>query len=366
MSLNRHGSDPLPPPVLCTARTVVRTGRRRFILAGLAALGCFNDGTIALNGAGATFPYPLYSKWVEAYRGVDPTVRINYQSIGSGGGVRQIVARTVDFGASDVPVEPDEQRGATGALLHVPVAIGSVVVSYNLSGLTAPLRLTPEALASIWLGDVTRWNAPALVAANPGVALPDAPIVVIYRTDGSGTTAIFTRYLTAVSERWSKTVGAGKSVRWPLGLGAKGNEGVTAFLQSTPGAIGFTELAYATQNRLPRAELRNRSGHFVGPSSTAATAAADAVAMPPSLQASLESAASDAAYPLAAYTYLLLYEDVADTRRGEALARFVWWTVHDGQRFARPLDYAPLPPSVVTQVEASLRRVRAGGKPALH
>jgi phosphate transport system substrate-binding protein len=245
------------------------------------------------------------------------------------------------------------------------MAIGSVVVSYNLPNLSVTLRLTPEALASIWLGDAKRWSAPAIAAANPGVALPDTPIIVVYRTDGSGTTAIFTRYLAAVSGRWSKDVGAGKSVRWPLGVGAKGNEGVTAVLQSTPGAVGYTELAYATQNRLPRAELKNRSGRFVGPSSSAGTAAAEAVAMPASLQTSLESAAAEDAYPLAAYTYLLVYAEVSDVRRGEALARFVWWAVHDGQRFTRALDYAPLPLSVVTQVEVSLHRLRAGGKAAL-
>lgn len=338
------------------------TGRRRFILAALTALACSHDGSLLLNGAGATFPYPLYSKWIEEYKRVEPGVRINYQSIGSGGGVRQIVARTVDFGASDVPAEPDEQRGASGAVLHVPVAIGSVVVSYNLGGLAGPLRLTPDALASIWLGETTRWNAPLLVEANPGLALPDTPIIVVNRTDGSGTTAIFTRYLVSVSARWSERVGAGKSVRWPLGVGAKGNEGVTALLQSTPGAVGFTELAYATQNRLPRAELKNRAGRYVGPSSAAATAAAEAVAVPASLQARLESADADAAYPLAAYTYLLLYEDVADARRGEALARFVWWAVHDGQHFTRPLDYAPLPASILPAVEASLHRLRSGEK----
>lgn len=333
------------------------------MLAAFAALACSHDGSVLINGAGATFPYPLFSKWIEEYKRVDPSVRINYQSIGSGGGVRQLVARTVDFGASDVPAAPDEQRGASGAVLHVPVAIGSVVVSYNLNGQTTPLRLTPDALASIWLGETTRWNAAALGEANPGVALPDAPIVVVNRTDGSGTTAIFTRYLASVSARWSERVGAGKSVRWPLGVGAKGNEGVTALLQSTPGAIGFTELAYATQNRLPRAELKNRAGRFVGPSSAAATAAAEAITLPNSLEVHLESAEADAAYPLAAYTFLLLYEDVADARRGEALARFVWWAVHEGQAFARPLDYAPLPASILPAVETSLRRLRGGGKP---
>lgn len=341
------------------------TGRRRFLSLTLAAFACSNDGTVLLNGAGATFPYPLYSKWIAEYKSVDPTVRINYQSIGSGGGVRQIVAGTVDFGASDVPIEAGEERGATGTLLHVPTAVGSVVVSYNVSGVSQPLRLTPEALASIWLGETTRWNAPLLAVENPGVALPDIPITVVYRTDGSGTTAIFTRYLAAVSARWDKEVGSGKSVRWPIGIGAKGNEGVTAQLQVSPGAIGYTELAYATQNRLPRAVLKNAAGRFVGASPAAATAAAESVPMPASLQVSLESAPSAAAYPLAAYTYLLVYESVADSRRGEALARFLWWTVHDGQRFVRTLDYAPLPAVVVTQVEAALRRVQASGKPAL-
>jgi phosphate transport system substrate-binding protein len=340
-------------------------GRCRFLSLLLVAFACSNDGTVALNGAGATFPYPLYSKWIAEYQAVDPTVRINYQSIGSGGGVRQIVAGTVDFGASDVPIEPGEERGAGGRLLHVPTAVGSVVVSYNLSGVSEPLRLTPEAIASIWLGETRRWNAPLLAEHNPGVALPDAPIIVVYRTDGSGTTSTFTRYLSAASARWAKEVGAGKSVRWPIGIGAKGNEGVTAQLQGSPGAIGYTELAYATQNRLPRAALKNAAGHFVGPSSAAATAAAEAVTMPASLQVSLESAKDEAAYPLAAYTYVLVYESVADSRRGEALARFLWWTVHDGQRFVRALDYAPLPVGAVMQAEASLKRLQAGGKPAL-
>jgi phosphate transport system substrate-binding protein len=327
-----------------------------------ALLGCSNDGTVLLNGAGATFPYPLYSKWIEEYKRVEPTVRINYQSIGSGGGVRQIVARTVDFGASDVPIESDEERGAAGKLLHVPTAIGSVVVSYNVPGLSTPLRLTPEAIAGIWLGEIKRWNAPEIAANNAGSTLADLPISVVYRTDGSGTTAIFTRYLASVSPRWAKEVGAGKGVRWPIGLGAKGNEGVTAQLQSTPGTIGYTELAYATQNGLPRAELRNAAGRFVGPSAEAATAAAEAVPMPASLQATLESAPGDSAYPLSAYTYLLVYESALDVRRGSALAHFLWWTIHDGQRFTRDLDYAPLPAAVVAKIESALRRLQAGGR----
>ncbi|HEV8550393.1 MAG TPA: phosphate ABC transporter substrate-binding protein PstS, partial [Polyangiaceae bacterium] len=215
------------------------------------------------------------------------------------------------------------------------------------------------------LGEVTRWNAPALVAVNVGVALPDATITVVGRTDGSGTTAIFTQYLAAASPRWRQDVGAGKSVRWPVGVGAKGNEGVTAQLQATPGAIGYTELAYATQIRLPRAELRNSVGAFVGASSQTVTAAAEAVPMPASLQVSLASAASANAYPLSAYTYLLVYEEVDDATKARALARFLWWTVHEGQRFTPALDYAPLPPGVVTQVEGALHRLRGAGKSAL-
>jgi phosphate transport system substrate-binding protein len=346
----------------------VRSPARRQLLAWLISSGtlaCSNDRTVALNGAGATFPYPLYTKWIEEYRSVNPTVRINYQSIGSGGGVRQIVAGTVDFGASDVPAEPDEQRGAAGPIVHVPTAVGCVVVSYNLREQSVPLRLTPELLSAIYLGEITSWRDPALVAANPGASLPDQPITVVFRTDGSGTTAIFTRFLAAANPRWLERVGAGKTIRWPVGLGAKGNEGVTGQLQATPGAIGYTELAYATQNGLPRAAIRNRAGYFVAPSATAATAAAEAVQLPQTLEATLEAASSEKAYPIAAYTYLLVYEDSADARRGEALAQFIWWAVHDGQRFARALDYAPLPSSAVSEIEKMLKKLRAGGKPAL-
>ncbi len=346
----------------------MRPCARRQVLIWLVssgALACSNDGTVALNGAGATFPYPLYTKWIDAYHSVNPNVRINYQSIGSGGGVRQIVAGTVDFGASDVPAEPEEQRGAAGPIVHVPTAVGCVVVSYSVQGLSAPLRLTPELLAAIYLGQVARWSDAALAAVNPGVALPDQPITVVFRTDGSGTTAIFTRFLAATSTTWRDRVGAGKIIRWPTGIGAKGNEGVTGQLQSTPNAIGYTELAYATQNGLPRAAVRNRSGHFVWPTAATASAAAEAVLLPPTLPVSLEAAGSDDAYPLAAYTYLLVYADTKDARRGEALAQFIWWAVHDGQRFAAALDYAPLPSGVVAQVEGVLKRLRAGGKPAL-
>lgn len=345
----------------------VRVFGRRDLLSWLCLSGvaCSNDGVVTLNGAGATFPYPLYSKWIDEYRAVAPSVHINYQSIGSGAGVRQIVARTVDFGATDVPTEPEETRDAPGALLEIPAAVGSVVLSYNLPALSSSLKLTPELIAAVYLGHITRWNDAALAAVNPGVALPDRPIGVVFRTDGSGTTALFTRYLALTSSEWRSRVGSGKSLRWPVGLGAKGNEGVTGLLQATPGAIGYTELAYATQNHLPLAAVANRAGRFVVPSVDAAAAAAEGMPAAKEPELSLEAAPNEAAYPLAAYTYLLLYEDNPDARRGAALASFVWWAVHEGQRLARALDYAPLPPSVVTGVEAKLRTLKAGGKPAL-
>jgi len=341
---------------------------RRAFLSALALVGCAGRcGTgpaarVSLNGAGATFPFPLYSKWIAEFRKVAPDVRVNYQSIGSGGGVRQIIARTVDFGASDVPIADDELTGAAGPLVHVPVALGAVVISYNLAGLSVPLRLTAEVLASIVLGDVSRWNSPALVALNPGVALPDERITVVYRSDGSGTTALLTDFLSRVSPSFQRTIGAGKIVRFPTGLGAKGNEGVTGQLRVTPGAIAYTELSYAKQSKLPRAALLNRSGHFVEPRLETIVAAAESVSMPESLHVSLVEAPAADAYPLAAYTYLLLYRDLPDAIKGEALARFVWWATHEGQRFAPALDYAPLPATVVTQVERTLSLVTAGGR----
>lgn len=349
---------------------VRRASRRAFLHAlGLLALapGCSrNEDAISLHGAGATLPYPLYSKWTAEYHRLYPNVTINYQSIGSGGGVRQLIARTIDFGASDVPVLADEAREVRpDALVHVPTAVGSVVVSYKLTSLKTPLKLTPAVLADIFLGKITRWSAPELVALNPEAGLPDVPITVVYRSDGSGTTAIFSEFLGSASTVWRERVGSGKNVRWPIGMGAKGNEGVTGQLQSREGVIGYTELAYATQNALPCAELQNRAGRFVGPSPTAAAAAAEGVELTASLHGSLVGAPGEGAYPLSAYTYLLVYKDALDPKKGEALARFLWWALHDGQRFTRALDYAPLPPRVVRQAEAALHALRVNGTPAL-
>jgi phosphate transport system substrate-binding protein len=288
---------------------------------------------------------------------------VNYQSIGSGGGVRQMMAQTVDFGASDIPLQADEEQRAPAPLLHVPTALGAVVVTYHLPGVSAVIRFTPELLARIYLGEVTEWNAPDLRALNPSVALPAGRITVAYRSDGSGTTAIFTEFLAGASPSFRERVGSGKSVRFPTGLGAKGNEGVTGLVRATPLSLSYTELAYATQSGLPRAAIRNRALSFVLPAAASVTAAAESVPMPDSLHVSLAAAPSPDAYPLTAYTYLLVYRDSPDERKGDALARFVWWAVHDGQRHASELDYAPLPATVVGKVEVALKGLRAGGRP---
>jgi phosphate transport system substrate-binding protein len=318
-------------------------------------------GTVSLNGAGATFPYPLYSKWMSEYNRLHPDIQINYQSIGSGGGIRQIQAKTVDFGATDAPMNEEEEAKAPGKLVHTPMTMGAVAVAYNVPGL-AELNLDADALAGIYLGAITKWNDPKLAQANAGAKLPATPIVVAYRSDGSGTTAVFTDYLGKVSPAWKEKVGVGKSVKWPVGLGAKGNEGVTGQVKTTPGAIGYVELAYAMQNALPMISLKNASGKFVKPSIAAITAAASGVELPDSLHVSITNAPGEAAYPIASFSYILVYEDTGDALKGKVLANFLWWAVHDGQRLAEPLYYAPLPSVVVTKVEARLKTLRSGTK----
>ncbi len=320
---------------------------------------------VNLNGAGATFPYPLYSKWIAEYNRQFPNIRINYQSIGSGGGIRQVVAGTVDFGATDAPMKPDEAKQAPGKLWHIPTTIGAVVLCYNVPELSSALKLTPEVLADIYLGKIKKWNDPRIAADNADAKLPAKDISVVYRTDGSGTTAVFTDYLAKVSAEWQDKVGAGKSVKWPAGLGAKGNEGVTGQIKTTPYTIGYIERAYATQNKLPMAELKNKSGQFVAPTTAAMSAAAEGVEMPPELYVSIANADGEKAYPIAGYTYLLVYADAKDAVKGEAIAKYLWWSLHDGQKFAESLDYAPLPAKVVSLVEARLKELSVGGKKLL-
>jgi phosphate transport system substrate-binding protein len=320
---------------------------------------------IALTGAGATFPYPLYSKWMSDYHTLHPNVEINYQSIGSGGGIRQITAHTVDFGASDAPMTTEEIQKAPAKIQHIPTTLGAVCVTYHLAGVSVPLKLEPDVLADIYLGKIKKWNDARLAADNSAIKLPAADIAVVYRSDGSGTTAVFTDYLSKVSPEFKEKVGQGKSVKWPLGLGAKGNEGVTGQVKTTPNTIGYVELAYAVQNKLPTAALKNKAGEFIQPSIEAVTAAAAGVVLPDTLTASITNSGSPKAYPISSYTYLLVYEDMRDLTKGKALAEFLWWAIHDGQRDCAPLNYAPLPAAVVAKVEVRLKSLMAAGKPAL-
>ncbi len=317
-------------------------------------------GALLVTGAGATFPFPIYSKWFAEYNKLKPELQFNYQSIGSGGGIQQITNKTVDFGASDAPMSDSELDKAPAALQHVPTVLGSVVVTYNAP--MPSLKLSPQALSAIFLGKITKWNDPAIAADNAGAALPDAPIAVVRRSDGSGTTAVFTDYLAKVSDEWKTKVGAGKSVSWPVGLGAKGNEGVTGLVKQTPGAIGYVELAYANQNKLPKAAIKNAAGKFVEPSIEATSAAAAGVEMPADYRVSITNSAAADAYPIASFTYLLVYKNQENVEKGTALVNFLWWAIHDGQKMAAALDYAPLPAAVVSKVEATLKTLTVAGK----
>jgi phosphate transport system substrate-binding protein len=325
-----------------------------------------DPAAIDLHGAGATFPYPLYSKWVDEYQKSNPNVRINYQSIGSGGGIRQIMERTVDFGASDAPMNEEEMGKAPAKLVHIPATLGAVVVSYNLPDAPA-LTLSADLIAGIFLGDVKTWNDPRIKKLNPDAKLPKDAIGVAYRSDGSGTTAVFTDYLAKVSPAWKEKVGAGKSVKFPTGMGAKGNEGVAGQIKTTPGTVGYVELAYAKQTGLSVASVQNSSGKVVDASLASISAAAAGVAatIPDDLRVSITNAPGEAAYPISAFTYILVYEESADATKGKALAQFLWWAVHEGQALGAPLHYAPLPAEVVTKVEAKLKALKAGGQVAL-
>jgi phosphate transport system substrate-binding protein len=326
-------------------------------LAGAPALAA---GPLLINGAGATFPFPLYSKWFSEYNKLHPDIRFNYQSIGSGGGIQQFTAGTVDFGASDAPLG-DAQIAKAPDVVHIPTVLGAVVVTYN-----APftgLRLTRAVLADVFLGKITRWNDPAIAKANPGIQFPDAAISVVRRSDGSGTTYVFTDYLSKISAEWKAKFGNGTSVSWPVGLGGKGNEGVTGLVKQTPGSIGYVELAYATQNKLPVAPLENQEGNFVAPSLASTSAAAAGVTLPADYRVSVTDAKGKDAYPMASFTYLLVHRDAKDKAKGEAMVNFLWWAVHAGQAFAAPLDYAPLPRAVVQNVEKTIHGLLVQGKP---
>ena len=335
------------------------------ILAAVAVTSfAFASDPLMINGAGATFPYPLYSKWFYEYSNANPGVRFNYQSIGSGGGIKQITAGTVDFGATDAPMTKEEMGKLPGAILHIPTAMGAVVVVYNLDRVEAGLKLTPDLLAGIFLGKITRWNDPRIAERNRTVTMPNADIVVVHRSDGSGTTDIFTNYLTAVNNEWRAKVGQGKAVNWPAGIGGKGNEGVAGVVKQTPGAIGYVELAYAKQNRMTMASLRNREGNFVLPTleATSEAAAGAAKSMPADYRVSIVDAPGKGSYPIAGLTWLLVYKDQRDEAKGKALVQFLKWAIHDGQKMEAALEYAALPKPLAEKIDKTLRQINYRGK----
>ena len=323
------------------------------------------NGTVTLQGAGASFPAPLYQKWVSEYGKLHPNNRIDYQSIGSGGGIKQLKEQTVDFGASDAPMKDEDMKSAPGEVLHIPTVLGAVVIIYNLEGVSQPLRFTPELIADIYLGKIKTWNDSKIAAENPGVTLPAKDIIVVYRSDGSGTSAVFTDYLSKVSAEWKEKVGTGTSPNWPTGLGAKGNEGLTGQVKNTPNTIGYTELAYAVQNKLPVSQIKNAAGNYVTPTIEAVTAAAAASAAttPDDLRVSITNAAGPDVYPISSYTYILVYKDQKDVRNGKALVDFLWWGIHDGQTYGKELQYAPLPADIVKRAEGKISSITSGGTP---
>jgi len=335
-----------------------------------AATACFPvtgscpDEARSLDGAGATFPAVIYSKWIEEY-GSATGVQVNYQSIGSGGGIKSITDKTVDFGASDGPMTDQQLADAKAPILHIPTVMGAVVPTYNLTGVTQTLKFTPDALAGIFLGEITKWNDPRIADANPGVTLPASDIAVVHRSDGSGTTYIWVDYLSKVSKTWETTVGRGTSVKWPVGVGGKGNEGVAGTVKQTPNSIGYVELIYAIQQKLPAGLVRNAKGAFVEPSLDSVSKAAEGVTIAEDLRASITNSDNPAAYPVSGFTWLLVYQDMPDPKKALGVTRFLWWAITDGQRFAKDLGYAPLPKDVVTKAEAKIRSVTSGGKPAL-
>jgi phosphate transport system substrate-binding protein len=324
-----------------------------------------SSGSVDLTGAGATFPYPLYSKWFDEYAKLTG-VKINYQSIGSGGGIRQLSEGTVDFGASDSPMSDTELAKAKfGPILHIPTVLGAVVITYNVPALSAPLNLTPQVIADIFAGKITKWNDARLASLNPGVSLPSSDILVVHRSDGSGTTYIFTDYLSTAVPSWKATIGKGKEVSWPAGLGAKGNEGVAGQVKQTPGAIGYVELAYAKQNRLPIAAVKNKAGKFVIASVPAVTAAAAGVAktLPANtdFRISVVDAPGPDAYPISSFTWILVYQHQTDSVKGKKLVDFLNWALTYGEPEAPSLDYAPLPSEMTPKVKAKVATIDFAG-----
>lgn len=324
------------------------------VLLALPALG-----QSKLNGAGATFPNPMYSKWFSEYHKVHPDVEINYQSIGSGGGIRQVTAGTVDFGASDMPMSDKQLQDAKAKILNIPTVLGADVPAYNVPGVTGEVKFTPEVLAGIFLGKISKWNDKAITSVNPGVNFPDQAIIVVHRSDGSGTTFIWTDYLSKVSPEWKNQVGADTSVKWPIGMGGKGNEGVSGLIRQLPGSIGYVELIYAIQNNIPYGSVRNSAGAFQKASlDGVSAAAASAPKMPADFRVSITNAPGKDAYPISSFTWLLIPVPSKDAAKGKILADFLSWMVTDGQKMTSALAYAPLPENVAAKVKEAIKQVK--------
>jgi phosphate transport system substrate-binding protein len=317
-------------------------------------------GTVQINGAGATFPYPIYSKWFSEYNKRQPNVHINYQSIGSGGGIRQLLERTVFFGATDQPMSDEMLAKASGTVLHFPTVLGAVVPIYNIQGVNTQIKFTGPVLADIFLGKISRWNDPAIATLNPGVTLPSGPLTVAHRSDGSGTTFVFADYLSKVSPEWKQKVGANSSLNWPVGVGGKGNEGVAGLVRQTPGSLGYVELVYALQNKISYGSVQNRSGEFIVPDVTSVTAAAAGAleTMPKDFRVSITDSPGKGAYPISSFTWILLYEDPQDKQQAIIMSEFMRWALNEGQSMAGVLGYAPLPERLVALEIEQLKRIK--------
>jgi phosphate transport system substrate-binding protein len=323
----------------------IRRGAAGALIALAASFTSAQAATVTITGAGSTFDNPALQSWFEAYSKVDADAQFNYQSIGSGAGIKQLTSQTVDFGASDAPMKDEDLAKAPGKILHLPIVAGAVAITYNLEG-NPKLKFDPDTLAGIYLGEITKWNDPKIAALNHGVKLPDASIAVVHRSDGSGTTFIFTDYLTAVSPAWAAKVGKAPSVNWPVGVGGKGSEGVSGQVKQLPGSIGYVELAYAKQNGLPVAELKNSAGKFVAPSPASVSKAMATAKIPDDFRFSMVNAPGEGSYPISGASWVLIYQKQKDGDKGGKLAAFLKWAVTKGQKLSPKLDYAPLPDSV--------------------
>lgn len=348
---------------------------RSIVSIGVISLACLSAASLALlaqsgtlTGAGSTFVNPLMSKWSKEYHTLHPNIQINYQSIGSGGGRQQFLAKTVAFGASDAPLTDEQitQAGGASNVVEVPVTQGSVVIAYNLPGVSKQLRFSPETISGMYLGSIKLWNDPKIAADNPGVSLPTKPVLVVHRSEGSGTTDIFTDYLSKVSAEWKSKVGRGSSVQWPAGIGGQGNEGVANQVKNTAGGVGYIELAFARGNKISYGSVKNRAGNYIDPDPKNVTnAAASLTEIPSDLRFSITDQAGAQAYPIAGTTWVLLYTSQADAEQGKLVAAFIHWAITDGQKYATELDYAVLAKNLVQKADAALRTVNCAGKSCL-